>query len=62
MLQNYDPFKQMKYKAFDESETIMIAIAEFLVSQFDKKELNNTELKVLFMQLIKVCFINYFGL
>lgn len=62
MLQNYDPFKLMKYKAFNESETVIIAIAEFLVLQCNKTKLNNTQLKVLFMQMIKVCFINYFSL
>jgi hypothetical protein len=44
----------MKYKAFAESEKTMITIAEFLNSQLSKKELDNTKLKVLFMQILKV--------
>ncbi|KAL5245229.1 hypothetical protein ACI65C_012639 [Semiaphis heraclei] len=54
-LQNYDPFKILKYNAFDESETTMIAIAEFLIFQFSKKELDSTSLKILFIQMLKIC-------
>jgi len=57
-LQNYDPFKQLKYKAFDESEITMIAIAEFLILQLSKVKIDNAKLKVFFMQMLKVCFIN----
>lgn len=57
MLQNYDPFKKLKYNAFDKSETTMIAIAEFLIFQFSKKELNDTSLKALFIKMLKVRFI-----
>lgn len=49
-----DPFKQLKYKAFDESEITMIAIADFLNPQFSKKELDNKNLKTLFIQILKV--------
>lgn len=44
----------MKYKAFAESEETMITIAEFLNFYLFKKELDNTELKNLFMQILKV--------
>lgn len=54
-LQDYDPFKQLKNKAFDESETTMIAIAEFLILQFSNKEVDHTKLKALFIQMLKVC-------
>lgn len=54
LLQNHDPFQQLKYNAFDESETTMIAIAEFLILQFSKKELDNTSLKALFMKMLKI--------
>lgn len=54
-LQNYDPFKQLKYNAFDESESTMTTIAEFLIFQFSKKELDNTNLKTLFIQMLKIC-------
>lgn len=56
-LQNYDPFEQLKYKAFDESEITMIAIAEFLILQLSKVEVNNAKLKILFIQILKVFFI-----
>jgi len=56
-LQNYDPFKQLKYNAFNESETTMIAIAKFLIFQFSEKELDNRKLKALFIQILKVSFI-----
>ncbi|XP_026823299.1 protein-glutamate O-methyltransferase-like [Rhopalosiphum maidis] len=55
MLKDYDPFEQLKYKAFDESEITMIAIAEFLNSQFSKKEFDNKNLKILFIQILKIC-------
>ncbi|XP_060841275.1 damage-control phosphatase ARMT1-like [Rhopalosiphum padi] len=55
MLKDYDPFKQLKYKAFDESEITMIAIADFLNPQFSKKELDNKNLKTLFIQILKIC-------
>lgn len=56
-MNNYDPFKELKFKAFDESETTMIAIAKFLILQFLKEELDNSNLKTLFIQMLKVCFI-----
>lgn len=56
-MQKYDPFKQMKYKAFDESETTMIAIATFLIFQFSKNDIDEINLKVLFLQMLKVFFI-----
>ncbi|KAE9532555.1 hypothetical protein AGLY_009636 [Aphis glycines] len=54
-LNNYDPFKELKFKAFNESETTMIAIAKFLILQFSKKELDNINLKTLFIQMLKIC-------
>lgn len=59
-LQNYDPFKQLKFKAFDESEVTMIAIAKFLILQFSKKEEDDTRLKILFVQMLKVGVILMF--
>ncbi|CAH1725903.1 unnamed protein product [Aphis gossypii] len=56
-LNNYDPFKELKFKAFDESETTMIAIAKFLILQFSKKELDNINLKTLFIQMLKDLFV-----
>lgn len=54
-LQNYDPFKKMKNKAFDESETTMIAIAKLLILRFAKKEVeDNNLLKTYFLQMLKV--------
>lgn len=53
-MQKYDPFKQLKIKAFDESEKTMIAIAEFLNFKFLKKELDKSQLKILFLQILKV--------
>lgn len=61
-LQNYDPFKQLKNKAFNESEVTMIAIAKFLILQFSKKEEDDTKLKILFVQMLKVCVILMFFL
>lgn len=60
-LKNYDPFKKMKNKAFDESETTMIAIAKLLISRFSKKEVENHNLaKIYFLQMLKVCSLNYY--
>lgn len=59
-LQNYDPFKQLKFKAFNESEVTMIAIAKFLILQFSKKEEDDTRLKILFVQMLKVGVILMF--
>lgn len=56
-MQDYDPFKQMKYKAFDESETTMITIAEFLILQFSENKVDSTKLKVLFKEMLKVCLL-----
>lgn len=59
-MKNYDPFRQLKYKAFDESETTMVTIAEFLILQFSNKGVNNTKLKTLFSQMLKVCIADIF--
>lgn len=58
-LKDYDPFKQMKCKAFEESKTTMIAIAEFLNLQLSKNNVDNTKLKILFEQMLKVCILYF---
>lgn len=58
-LKNYDPFKKMKNKAFDESETTMIAIAKLINLRFSKKEVEDHSIsKIHFLQMLKVCFFN----
>ncbi|VVC39446.1 Hypothetical protein CINCED_3A024917 [Cinara cedri] len=53
-MQNYDLFKQLKDKAFGESENTMIAIAKFLLTRHNKDEVNTTKLKLYFEQMIKI--------
>lgn len=56
-LQNYDPFKKLKDKAFDDSRETMVSIAKYLILQFSKKEVDNSKLLIQFIQILKVCIL-----